>query len=785
MLAAAGFQQARAGANPNELPVVALYEQLRSFRLSGDTVHADHLSMKRDRVAVEWTGDFYLSTAVEGNVRGMVFIGHGHLTVEPMNSFERGNIHRFLKSDVVDATFTTAVLRFTDDTYDELAKLPRGRQPDFASAQRLASDLENHLVRETGLNLSARLAAAIANSDKPGVFFGEFNGGNHGRFAALIDYQMRSIASTFQIDGGEKGIVFQYQSEMSGVDIWTAFYSEQEISGGRVLYSNSSDLVNIPDYRMEIDLRDAGHWLRATFEVALVSLRDGLQIIPLSLNEGLGEYGNVRLKNGVRILSATMSDGTPAGVIQDPWEKGVSLVIPHPLTKDQKITVTFKAEAEHAFTTWSGAFHYPLSTESWYPRHGALQRSRFDIRFLHKEKTRVISVGQRVQEELAGKEMFTEWKTEEPIVLACFAVGPFERHGSDVTVEDHKIPVEFYSVPSSYGAIKEDFVVAELANGVTFFSQLFGNYPYQRLGSVYFPLNFGQGFPTMLLLPVSGSSRLRDFSFIAHEISHEWWGDLVAWRSYRDQWLSEGFAEYSAALYASRRDNPKRALDLVKDMRQRLQYPPGTETGLASGTKLYQVGSLITGLRSSSNRSRGAYTALIYYKGALTLRMLHFLFSDPASGDDRPFYQLMKEFVQKNRNGWASTESFMALASHRFAETPIARKYGLVDLDWFLSQWIYETGMPSYRLEYDWQARPEGGVLLTGTVYQDGVPDNWLMPLPVVIEFGSGNGAKGTIYARGPQTPVRIGLPAPPKRVLLDPDLWVLSDKPSESRLKH
>jgi aminopeptidase N len=505
----------------------------------------------------------------------------------------------------------------------------------------------------------------------------------------------------------------------------------------------------------------------------------------MTLNESLGVDYDERLKKGMRVQSATLADGAPVGIVQDPWEGGFSLVLPHVLDVGQKITVKLRMEAEHAFMTWTD-FHYPLSTETWFPRHGELQRSRFHVIFLHKAKTKVISIGNRVREEAApdGNGMLTEWVTQDAVALDAFAVGPFERHADLVKVGERKVPIEFYSLPSGYAPIKEDFVVAELMNGVNYFSQLFGAYPYDRLGAVFFPSNFGQGFPTMLLLPVQGRSGLHDFSFIAHEISHQWWGDQVLWRSYRDQWLSEGFAEYSAALYASRRDNPKRALDLVRDMRRELQEPPRNDTGIGAG-KVYEIGPLIMGQRLSSRRSGGAYFSLVYGKGALTLRMLHFLFTNPVDGDDAAFYKMMKKFVEENRNGSASTENFFALASQQFAQTPIAKKYGMTDLIWFLQQWVYGTGMPTYRLEYHLEPRPEGGVLLLGTLFQEGVPDDWIMPIPLFMDYGGGKGSRGTILARGPKTEIKIGLPAEPKQATLDPDLWVLSNNSSQSRTKH
>ena len=329
--------------------------------------------------------------------------------------------------------------------------------------------------------------------------------------------------------------------------------------------------------------------------------------------------------------------------------------------------------------------------------------------------------------------MVTRWVMKQPVALVTFAVGRFERHTENIKVAGKKVPIEFYSMPSEFQAVKEDFVLAELNNGLRYFSSLYGDYPYGRLGAVYFPKRFGQGFPSLLLLPVEGYARLHEFAFIAHEGAHQWWGNIVGWKSYRDQWLSEGFAEYSGVLYAAVRKKPKQALELVREMRRSLLEPPGTDSGIAKG-KLYEVGPLVLGHRLSSRRSRGAYTTLIYNKGALVLRMLHYLFTDPSTGNSDRFFVMMKDFVQQHRNGWATTDSFMQIASQHFATSPIGRKYGLKDLNWFVYEWVYQTGLPSYRLEYRLEPQKSGGVLLTGTLYQEGVPEDWFMVL-IFINF--------------------------------------------------
>ena len=74
----------------------------------------------------------------------------------------------------------------------------------------------------------------------------------------------------------------------------------------------------------------------------------------------------------------------------------------------------------------------------------------------------------------------------------------------------------------------------------------------------------------MMMLPPADVEDKHAHAFIAHETGHQWWGNIVAWRSYRDQWLSEGFAEYSGILYAGKRDRErdKAAADLIREGRE-------------------------------------------------------------------------------------------------------------------------------------------------------------------------------------------------------------------------
>jgi hypothetical protein len=80
-------------------------------------------------------------------------------------------------------------------------------------------------------------------------------------------------------------------------------------------------------------------------------------------------------------------------------------------------------------------------------------------------------------------------------------------------------------------------------------------------------------------------------------------------------------------------------------------------------------------------------------------------------------------------------------------------------------------------MEYEIKPQPDGKVTVAGTIRQDNVPAEWIMPIPVVFTFEGNQVARTTVLARGPSTPFELSLPKKPNKVELDPDSWVLSEK--------
>ncbi|MEJ2244871.1 MAG: M1 family aminopeptidase [Acidobacteriota bacterium] len=776
-IAGQGFAQ-----QTGELEGQALYDALKAFELQGKAT-VSGLNIKRDRGEMTFTGDLYFAAPVNGRVTGAVFIGEGTFRAEaPPIEYEKESLIRFLDTDVVESDFKTAVLRFTDDTLD-LIKKSSSTEPIPDQALDLAKDFEPRLLEETGVNMSARLAISLENNESPGVFLAQFDKGKLDRFTFLLDPQTLILTNNFGINGGEKVVVFRYESYAYTNDLWIATYAEEDFEKGQVNFSDEFDVVNPLNYRIEVNLLKARRILRTKMRIDFESLVDNLRAIPMVVNDGITAYDNKRLEDSMRVQSAQYQ-GQDIPCIQEDWEVGLTFLLPKPMQKGEKFSIEVALDGD--FIDKQDTFvdiHFLQSNTNWYPRHGYLKRSTFDLIFRHQKNYKVASVGSRIREEASPEDddiWITEYRMDDPVSFASFSAGQMQYVTQERKLAFGDMELQFFSVPKSgdYRAVDEDFILAELGNALNYFSNLFGPYPYKNFRASVFPFSAGQGLPTLLMLANATEANRETFKFLSHETSHQWWGNFVAWRSYRDQWLSEGFAEYSGLLYVLfRMQNPKEQREFLDVMRYGLKSPPRTDTGVGKG-KVAEIGPLILGRRLRTRNSMNAYQQLTYDKGALVLRMLHYLFSDPYSGNDALFYRMMKDFVTRFANKTASTNDFVAVANAYFAQAPLAKNIGLKDLNWFFQQWVYQAKLPSYRMEYKIEEGEGDQVSISGKILQTNAGENWIMPLPVVMEFSGDQKAQAFVWANGPEANFQLPpLPMKPKSVKLDPDWWILSEK--------
>ena len=188
--------------------------------------------------------------------------------------------------------------------------------------------------------------------------------------------------------------------------------------------------------------------------------------------------------------------------------------------------------------------------------------------------------------------------------------------------------------------------------------------------------------------------------YIAHEIAHQWWGQAIGWKNYHEQWLSEGFAQYFAALYAKERRGDGAFRDVVRQLRK-WAMDKSDQGAVYLG---YRLGHI-------KGDSR-VFRAIVYNKGAAVLHMLRRLVGDDA------FFRGLRRYYRENKFKKAGTEDFQRAME---AETDIS-------LERFFERWIYASGLP--RVRYSTATEGQDVVVRfeqTGEVYD--------VPVTVTLQY--------------------------------------------------
>jgi aminopeptidase N len=192
--------------------------------------------------------------------------------------------------------------------------------------------------------------------------------------------------------------------------------------------------------------------------------------------------------------------------------------------------------------------------------------------------------------------------------------------------------------------------------------------------------------------------------YIAHELAHQWWGQAVGWKNYHEQWLSEGFAQYFAALFARERRGEQAFRDVMRQFR-RWAMDQSDQGAVYQG---YRLGHI-------KNDSR-VFRALVYNKGASVLHMLRRLMGDEA------FFRGLRRYYAENRFKKAGTEDL---------QHAMEAEYG-GSLERFFERWIYESGLPRVR----YSTAVEGQELV---VRFEQLGDIFDIPVTVTLQYGDKN----------------------------------------------
>jgi aminopeptidase N len=272
------------------------------------------------------------------------------------------------------------------------------------------------------------------------------------------------------------------------------------------------------------------------------------------------------------------------------------------------------------------------------------------------------------------------------------------------------------SVEANPRQVSRGHDLAERAADIaTFYQSLVGDSPYSSftialvesdLPGGHSPAYFAalnQPLPTTQLSWRNDPASFNNFPefFLAHEMAHQWWGQAVGWQNYHEQWISEGFAQYFAALYAQHARGDDAFANVIRQMR-RWAIEQSEQGPVSLG---YRLGHI----RGESR----VFRALVYNKGGAVLHMLRRLVGDEA------FFSGLRAFYRTMRFKKAGTEDFRAAM-----EAASGRS-----LERFFERWIYGSTLP--RLTFNHRIDGSDVVL-----HFEQVGPLFDVPVTVVLNYG-------------------------------------------------
>jgi hypothetical protein len=793
----------------------AYYQQLRGLLPAGDVINLKDFVLHRDAATFTFrSGSVAFYGQVNGKVTGAVFRGDGHLHITPPTAEERHNLSIQAHVEQLDEDFDEVVLRFTDSTAGDLRKASTGAgQPDNAFA-RAAQELQNFLrhhaegsvigqggtfyFRKFYGNLDLRLLEDVLSPAPGEYFFASIHGSKSPHLFFIFD--PNGVADV----APEEVALIRWDTMSESETIPLAFHRAAEYLNGTASGNEHNAAYKILHQDLDVTIEKNG-FLSSLATVDVRAEQDGVAVVPLDL------YPSLRVSQV----------GTAAGGALD-WvqenkdlDPDFGVILAAPLKKGETTTFKIAYGGKDVVFNEGGNNYYPVAREDWYPNssQGLGDYATYHMLFHVPKGLELIATGTRISQTNEGKLTISEWKTETPLPVVGFSLGDFEAKETTVgTPLSGQLTVDAYankerpdfvssfvqqlseagpSEGAALGSLDTTPMLAnELSQGqvaVEIYTDYFGPLPFPHIAlTQQSACNYGQSWPMLVYLPICGffdnTQRhflgLSDFSAATywdvvtpHEVAHQWWGQTVGFRGYRDQWMSEGFAQTSASIFLQlTRPKPGDFLNFWREQRRMLIEKN------AFGFRPIDVGPVTMGARLSSPKTGfDIYQDLVYPKGAFILHMIRMMMWSPRDGDAQ-FKATMHDFVNTYRLRAATTEDFKAIVEKHMS--PNMDLEGTHTMDWFFREYVYGTDLPAYHFESDFA--PSGdGWKLHFKLTQSGVPPEFKMMVPVYLELADGKVIHlGSASIMGDNTidkTVQLPkLPAPIKRVLINYNYDVL-----------
>lgn len=759
-----------AGAGAQEapsIPGVTDYQALLEWRFASSGLKVPESGLLFEHDSAQWileSGELAPMAPIAGGaVTGLVFSGRGQMRMAVPHEIERRHLAKLSRRPQT-ASLVVPFRGFVLRTSEPLVSALVAAAGDGASLAYAPSDAAARAHRrwltEQVTDVDARVVAGLLT---PGDRYlrVEMDSDDFGNLVWEYDGQRREEVELSRLDRN------------GYTEVWVSLDRSEDRGPDGAPDGERRGLVDLQHLEADIDLTGRARSLRAgasrtllrdasiRAELTLVPRVDGLRALTLQLSprsEVLGVWDESgrelpflrdNIGRRTRDLDKEVFDPALVVLLAEPLAAGAAA----------KLVV----EYEILLANYGlGRSWYPDLADAYNDPHTARLTVHTDDRY------DVRAMGRRVEEKTAKGIQTSVWAIDEPTKMVSFTYGNRYREKS-FTVEGVPEVVSFGPrVSASLGGDMIHNVGADVVNSLRFFQWLLDDpLPVDKLQVTGIAAGHGQAFRGFLHVADytytaehAGASEL----FRAHETAHQWWGHRVGWKSYRDQWLSESLAEYTAMMYvaAVMKNGDKHFGEILDAYRNLID---GSLRGLFSrysrpwlgeldASKHDRLGPICLGYRAGNAEMPQGYTVQVYHRGPLVLHMLREALRGLGDGDEL-FIAVLRRFVADFAGKDATTADFVATVN---AVAP-------GDWTFFFDQWICDNPRPTYTWSSQVAQTPDGAWQVTLEATQEDVPPGFVMPVPVVLDFGRDRSGRYTALMDAPRKTFTFAVPEKPRSI--------------------
>ncbi len=718
------------------LSAAELAQQLRHISLDpNETYRVRDLHLVRGDLKIYFSdGTISFATPVAGRSIGMVFsaagaeVGDAEVIVLPPRRSDRESLLHFVKTPNLDEHFNEAVFLFTDDTYAEIHRQLREsaseRMPEQAA--QLASTW-NPILRNVAADVDVRLVEALLNgqgTNSGDALQGTSSGASQpsrGILEAII--QGRSLGPFDVSYEPEQGEPLALGRVMTGeglphFQLWTSFRPRrgQVAEPGVVLSNFRIDTIIGEDLKQICVTEVAAKFTGAHTRAVRFDISARMTVSGATIDGETAEYYQ---------RSSLHSTG-------DGRESTVLIVAAHDLAQNETHRIVIHHEGTVVSQTENGVY-LVAERNVWFPHRNA-DPADFDLTFHVPSRFEVVSIGALIDEHVEGGTRVVHRRTGTPARYAGFNFGEFAEH----TSANGPYRIECYANRSLFQGLSAEEGVPVAAAGnqrltelsrraeavLSHYTREWGPLPNKSIAIAPIPGYFGQGFPGLIYLstlsylnsnerPPELRDPLTDIFFsdllLAHEIAHQWWGNLVSSADYRSEWIMESISNYAALELIEDAKGVVARDEVLRFYRRELTAP--RRTGLVAES----AGPIEWGQRLIDLSGLDTWRIVTYEKGTWILHMLR-----ERIGRDA-YHQMLRHVIREYSNKPISNDEFRQVASQFMpAGSPDS------SLELFFDTWVYGTGVPHLVLTA--KDRPK-----TALLEQSGVPEDYTLDVPVSI----------------------------------------------------